>query len=81
MKTEKVIKALRRLMQCPDLNLDDLEEETILALAEAMSVVKAYGRERKDTIEGYPYLPVDKIPGYRNTVKPEMVPGYKKGKK
>lgn len=45
METSKVIKALYRLINCPDLGLENLEEETLEALAQAQGVVGEYWKE------------------------------------
>lgn len=89
MDIKEAIDALQRLVECPnlqepDLHRDSLEEETVLALAEAHKVLDTYyeerelssafdkvvkkrGKKQKGSIDGYPYLPLDKIPGYKET--------------
>lgn len=92
---EEAIESLRRLLGTNLLllnrishhgNLDHIRDEGILeelelVITDCQKVVDTYGKEKRDKIEGYPYLSVDKIPGYRNTVTKEMIPGFKRSKK
>ena len=48
MDIRKMADALHRLVKCPDLDvLEDFEEETIQALADAQDVLNAYWEQKK----------------------------------
>lgn len=79
MTKREMIKSLRELVTYSNLlldrlrhhgNIDPVREEGPIedldhAVTEAERVLAIYDMEEGGTLEGYPYLPLDKIPGYK----------------